>query len=103
RVAEGGGLLNRCTVKSCTQGSNPCLSARLPQLRDRLSSMGDASRWLALHPLGDFDSKQVQRAAQSFAHGIDQVEKKPLPGRIRLAQDAVMMVKIVESLRQPEG
>jgi hypothetical protein len=27
-VAEGGGLLNRCTVKSCTQGSNPCLSAR---------------------------------------------------------------------------
>src|SRR5271157_448104 len=27
RVAEGGGLLNRCTVKSCTQGSNPCLSA----------------------------------------------------------------------------
>src|SRR5205807_8545700 len=42
RVAEGGGLLTRCTVKSCTQGSNPCLSARLPQLRDRLSSMGDA-------------------------------------------------------------
>src|SRR5579883_2276625 len=27
RVAKGGGLLNRCTVKSCTQGSNPCLSA----------------------------------------------------------------------------
>ena len=26
-MAEGGGLLNRCTVKSCTQGSNPCLSA----------------------------------------------------------------------------
>ena len=29
RVAEGGGLLNRCTVKSCTGGSNPPLSARL--------------------------------------------------------------------------
>ena len=28
RVAEGGGLLNRCTVKSCTGGSNPPLSAR---------------------------------------------------------------------------
>ena len=27
RVAEGGGLLNRCTVKSCTGGSNPPLSA----------------------------------------------------------------------------
>jgi hypothetical protein len=26
RVAEGGGLLNRCTVKSCTGGSNPPLS-----------------------------------------------------------------------------
>jgi hypothetical protein len=26
-VAEGGGLLNRCTVKSCTGGSNPPLSA----------------------------------------------------------------------------
>ena len=29
-MAEGGGLLNRCTVKSCTGGSNPPLSARLP-------------------------------------------------------------------------
>ena len=29
RVAEGGGLLNRCTVKSCTGGSNPPLSAFL--------------------------------------------------------------------------
>jgi rhamnogalacturonan acetylesterase len=28
-VAEGGGLLNRCTVKSCTGGSNPPLSASL--------------------------------------------------------------------------
>jgi hypothetical protein len=28
-VAEGGGLLNRCTVKSCTGGSNPPLSAIL--------------------------------------------------------------------------
>ena len=28
RVAEGGGLLNRYTVKSCTGGSNPPLSAR---------------------------------------------------------------------------
>jgi hypothetical protein len=27
RVAEGGGLLNRCTVKSRTGGSNPPLSA----------------------------------------------------------------------------
>ena len=27
-MAEGGGLLNRCTVKSCTGGSNPPLSAR---------------------------------------------------------------------------
>ena len=26
-MAEGGGLLNRCTVKSCTGGSNPPLSA----------------------------------------------------------------------------
>ena len=25
---KGNGPLNRCTVKSCTQGSNPCLSAR---------------------------------------------------------------------------
>jgi hypothetical protein len=31
RVAEGGGLLNRCTVKSCTGGSNPPLSARVLQ------------------------------------------------------------------------
>src|ERR1051325_4172185 len=29
RVAEGGGLLNRCTVKSRTGGSNPPLSAIL--------------------------------------------------------------------------
>ena len=29
RVAEGGGLLNRCTVKSRTGGSNPPLSASL--------------------------------------------------------------------------
>lgn len=28
-MAEGGGLLNRCTVKSCTGGSNPPLSATL--------------------------------------------------------------------------
>ena len=28
RVAEGGGLLNRYTVKSCIGGSNPPLSAR---------------------------------------------------------------------------
>ena len=27
RVAEGGGLLNRCRVKSSTGGSNPPLSA----------------------------------------------------------------------------
>jgi hypothetical protein len=27
RVAEGGGLLNRYTVKSCIEGSNPSLSA----------------------------------------------------------------------------
>ena len=27
-MAEGGGLLNRCTVKSRTGGSNPPLSAR---------------------------------------------------------------------------
>ena len=27
RVVEGGGLLNRCTVKSRTEGSNPSLSA----------------------------------------------------------------------------
>ena len=26
-------MLNRCTVKSCTQGSNPCLSARLQTSR----------------------------------------------------------------------
>ena len=30
RVAEGGGLLNRYTVKSCIGGSNPPLSARNP-------------------------------------------------------------------------
>ncbi len=28
-MAEGGGLLNRYTVKSCIGGSNPPLSARL--------------------------------------------------------------------------
>ena len=28
-MAEGGGLLNRYTVKSCIQGSNPCLTANL--------------------------------------------------------------------------
>src|SRR5438874_1758769 len=33
RVAEGGGLLNRCTVKSRTGGSNPPLSARFFPLR----------------------------------------------------------------------
>jgi hypothetical protein len=32
-VAEGGGLLNRCTVKSCTGGSNPPLSAIQSALR----------------------------------------------------------------------
>ena len=31
-MAEGGGLLNRCTVKSCTGGSNPPLSARFSKL-----------------------------------------------------------------------
>ena len=30
RVAEGGGLLNRYTVKSCIGGSNPPLSATQP-------------------------------------------------------------------------
>jgi hypothetical protein len=43
RVAEGGGLLNRCTVKSCTGGSNPPLSASkifiLNRLRDGSGSM----------------------------------------------------------------
>ena len=29
-MAEGGGLLNRCTVKSRTGGSNPPLSAIIP-------------------------------------------------------------------------
>jgi hypothetical protein len=29
-VAEGGGLLNRYTVKSCIEGSNPSLSASIP-------------------------------------------------------------------------
>jgi hypothetical protein len=41
RVAEGGGLLNRCTVKSCTGGSNPPLSARFQSvflLRDLASA-----------------------------------------------------------------
>lgn len=27
RVVEGGGLENHCTVKCCTEGSNPSLSA----------------------------------------------------------------------------
>jgi hypothetical protein len=30
RVAEGGGLLNRYTVNSRIEGSNPSVSARLP-------------------------------------------------------------------------
>ena len=38
-MAEGGGLLNRCTVKSCTGGSNPPLSARLPTANP-LSQLG---------------------------------------------------------------
>ena len=39
REAEGGGLLNRCTVKSCTGGSNPPLSAPLLSLRCRAFSV----------------------------------------------------------------
>src|SRR3954451_4716194 len=37
RVAEGGGLLNRCTVKSRTGGSNPPLSAIPHQIAPRRS------------------------------------------------------------------
>ena len=33
RVAEGGGLLNRCRVKSSTGGSNPPLSASIFPIR----------------------------------------------------------------------
>ena len=55
------------------------------ELMPRLFSL----QWPALHPLGDFDSEQVQREAQGFIHSIDEVEKKPLPGRVRFAQDAI--------------
>src|SRR6188472_2990755 len=34
RVAEGGGLLNRYTVKSCIEGSNPSLSASRKSLNN---------------------------------------------------------------------
>src|SRR5580658_11256253 len=45
RVAEGGGLLNRCTVKSCTGGSNPPLSAIACSRRSR-----DARTGFAVNP-----------------------------------------------------
>jgi hypothetical protein len=38
RVAEGGGLLNRYTVQSRIEGSNPSLSAKLSQRFDFLLS-----------------------------------------------------------------
>jgi CubicO group peptidase (beta-lactamase class C family) len=51
-VAEGGGLLNRCTVKSCTGGSNPPLSAR--KFRKPLNplSFSKARQVIALVALG---------------------------------------------------
>ena len=42
-MAEGGGLLNRYTVKSCIGGSNPPLSARI-----FLATLGLA--WEPRHP-----------------------------------------------------
>ena len=46
RVAEGGGLLNRCRVKSSTGGSNPPLSSRYLILNNLLEYRGVAERAL---------------------------------------------------------
>ena len=44
-MAEGGGLLNRYTVKSCIQGSNPCLTATSVVLSVELSlSLSSSAR-----------------------------------------------------------
>src|SRR5215471_15111184 len=50
RVAEGGGLLNRYTVKSCIGGSNPPLSARisLPVNHDPFFSLHPVTHSLEL-------------------------------------------------------
>src|ERR1019366_6130401 len=47
RVAEGGGLLNRCTVKSRTGGSNPPLSAisSSPNLQGCIMLVDTARSW----------------------------------------------------------
>jgi hypothetical protein len=44
RVAEGGGLLNRYTVKSCIGGSNPPLSANKSLLSEKLLARSLFSR-----------------------------------------------------------
>ena len=71
-MAEGGGLLNRCTVKSCTGGSNPPLSARftklnhLPQFTPVIGSYGQASPARSSLLLGERLTRRV-RAVIRFA------------------------------------
>ena len=46
-MAEGGGLLNRCTVKSCTGGSNPPLSATQSKLQRECAESARITRRIA--------------------------------------------------------
>src|SRR5882724_10350157 len=62
RVAEGGGLLNRCTVKSRTGGSNPPLSASLPST---WGSPSDTFRYLPI-PSVTFWPASEEEAERSF-------------------------------------
>src|ERR1700691_3164009 len=72
RVAEGGGLLNRCTVKSCTGGSNPPLSANSVSYNSITVVRPDdaAKSLIALQPFAlknvqDIFSRAVSRHGQA--------------------------------------
>ena len=63
RVAEGGGLLNRCTVKSRTGGSNPPLSAIFHSNLNRIK--GSPGRVARVH-LVDFSAVVVELGLISY-------------------------------------
>ena len=53
-MAEGGGLLNRYTVKSCIGGSNPPLSARLLNINHLEPPLRTPTRKLPARTVGTF-------------------------------------------------
>jgi hypothetical protein len=79
-VAEGGGLLNRCRVKSPTGGSNPPLSAITTNKQGVNSTAGDFSNGLGIRKL--HCAKYAQREAMCRERILKFVE--PLSKMLRL-------------------